>query len=192
MIAWGTILLASIYLFVQGILGQRNEEVREKQGAQIQSLQNSLKELETKLEAARMKAETPDTLPGRPELVDAEIVNFLGLLQRKGRFIDFLMDDITRYDDKQVGAAARIVHQGCSQVIREHFDIAPVRGDAEGTRVTLEKNYNAAQNRLVGRVVGQPPFKGIVLHRGWKTGKVTLPRVSGEGERCANHRAGGD
>ena len=39
---------------------------------------------------------------------------------REGRLIDFLMDDLTAYGDAQVGAAARVVHEGCKAVLQEH------------------------------------------------------------------------
>jgi len=55
---------------------------------------------------------------------DAEVVNFLAILQEKGRLVDFLMDDITAYDDAQVGAAARVIHQGCKAALQEHFKIS--------------------------------------------------------------------
>jgi hypothetical protein len=39
---------------------------------------------------------------------EAEVVSFLATLQEKGRFVDFLMGDITIYSDAQVGEAARV------------------------------------------------------------------------------------
>jgi hypothetical protein len=31
--------------------------------------------------------------------------------------VDFLMEDVTTYDDAQVGAAARVVHEGCQSAL---------------------------------------------------------------------------
>ena len=100
---------------------------------------------------------------------EAEIVAFFALLQEKGRFVDFLMDDVTAYDDAQVGAAARVVHQGCREVLREHFKITPVSGAAEGSRVTVPAGYAAEEYRVVGKIGGGAPFTGTILHRGWRT-----------------------
>ena len=72
------------------------------------------------------------------------------------------------------------MHQGCSQVVREYFDLAPVRRDQEGSSVTLDKGFDPREFRLVGRVAGQPPYRGTVLHRGWMTQKVKLPRLTAE------------
>ena len=63
--------------------------------------------------------------PPAANQAEAEIVAFVGLLQDKGRLVDFLMEDVTSYDDTQVGAAARVVHQGCREVLNEHFKIIP-------------------------------------------------------------------
>jgi hypothetical protein len=108
---------------------------------------------------------------------EAEIVAFLGLLQEKGRLVDFLMDDVTPYEDAEVGAAARVIHQGCRQVLQEYFKISAVSEAQEGVEVTVPAGYSPDQYRLVGKLVGEPPFKGTLLHKGWKTGFVKLPRI---------------
>jgi hypothetical protein len=110
-------------------------------------------------------------------MVDAHLVQFLGLLQEKGRFLDFVMDDIAGYSNDQVGAAARVVHQGCSKVINDHFSVVPVHPGEEGGAVTLESGYNPREFRAVGKLIGSPPFQGTLLHKGWKAEKIDLPRL---------------
>jgi len=108
---------------------------------------------------------------------EAEIVAFFGLLQEKGRLVDFLMEDITPYEDAEVGTAARVIHQGCRQVLKEYFNISPISEAQEGTQVTVEAGYSADQYRLVGKLAGEAPFTGTLLHKGWKTEFVKLPRI---------------
>jgi hypothetical protein len=108
---------------------------------------------------------------------EAEIVTFFGLLQEKGRLVDFLMEDITPYEDSEVGAAARVIHQGCRQVLQEYFNISSISEAAEGAQVTVPAGYSADQFRLVGKLTGEPPFTGTLLHKGWKTEFVKLPRI---------------
>jgi hypothetical protein len=108
---------------------------------------------------------------------EAEIVAFFGLLQEKGRLVDFLMEDITPYEDAEVGAAARVIHQGGRQVLQEYFQITPISEAAEGTQVTVPAGYATDQFRLVGKLTGEPPFTGTLLHKGWKTEFVKLPRI---------------
>ncbi|MBA3494160.1 MAG: DUF2760 domain-containing protein, partial [Gammaproteobacteria bacterium] len=107
-----------------------------------------------------------------------EVLAFLSLLQEKGRFIDFVMEDVTPFNDAQVAAASRVVHQGCAAVIREYFEISPVHGGKEGEKLTIDKGADPDHYRLVGKVTGAPPFHGVVLHRGWKTAKLCLPRYA--------------
>ena len=128
-------------------------------------------------ELQKQLTETVQATPVRSESIDAELINLLSQFQEKGRFVDFLMEDVSRYTDQQVAAAARVVHQGCGAVVREHFSITPAHSSREGEAITVESSDSAGGVRLVGNVGGQPPYKGVVLHRGWKTEKVTLPRV---------------
>ncbi|MFM0325027.1 DUF2760 domain-containing protein [Caballeronia glebae] len=105
-------------------------------------------------------------------------LQLLGLLQREARFIDFVEEDIANYSDADIGAAARLVHDGCRAVLREHFTVKPVRSEAEGTRVTLQEGFDAAAVRLTGNVVGKPPFSGSISHRGWKVEDTRLPKLA--------------
>jgi hypothetical protein len=115
--------------------------------------------------------------PPTAQQAEAEIVTFFGLLQEKGRLVDFLMEDITPYEDSEIGAAARVIHQGCRQVLQEYFNISPISEAAEGAQVTVPAGYSADQFRLVGKLTGEPPFTGTLLHKGWKTEFVKLPRI---------------
>jgi hypothetical protein len=127
-------------------------------------------------------AAVPPPAPAENQ-AEAEVVAFFALLQEKGRFVDFLMDDVTAYDDAQVGAAARVVHQGCREVLREHFKITPVSDAAEGSRVTVPAGYAPDEYRLLGKLSGEPPFSGTLVHKGWKTESVRLPRIIKGGAR---------
>jgi hypothetical protein len=115
--------------------------------------------------------------PSKPISADADVVGFLAVLQEKGRLVDFLQDDIAAYSDAQVGAAARVVHQGCKAVLNDYFRIVPVRSESEGAKVAVPAEYVADEYRLVGKISGQAPFAGTLMHRGWKAESVSLPRV---------------
>lgn len=119
--------------------------------------------------------------PPAPVLEEAKpdaALQLLGLLQRDGRLIDFLQEDVTAYADADIGAAARVVHEGCRKTLREHFSLEPVRGENEGARVTLAKGFDASAVRITGNVVGEPPFTGTLTHRGWRVSEVRLPKVA--------------
>lgn len=105
-------------------------------------------------------------------------LQLLGLLQREARFVDFIQEDVAPYTDAEIGAAARVVHEGCRKVLREHFAIQPVRTEAEGSRITLQAGFDATAVRLTGHVVGQAPFTGTLGHRGWQVTAVKLPQLT--------------
>jgi hypothetical protein len=111
---------------------------------------------------------------------DAPALQLLGMLQREARFVDFVQEDVAGYTDAEIGAAARVVHDGCRKVLREHFTIAPVRSEAEGSRITLAAGFDATEVRLTGNVVGQAPFTGTLGHRGWRVTEARLPQLTDE------------
>ena len=123
-------------------------------------------------------AAAPAPAPALKEASPVAALQLLGLLQRDARFIDFVEEDIAGYTDTEIGGAARLVHDGCRAVLREHFTIRPVRDEAEGSRVTLADGFDATAVRLTGNVVGSAPFHGSLSHRGWKADEVRLPRLA--------------
>jgi Domain of unknown function (DUF2760) len=118
------------------------------------------------------------TVPTIKEASPESALQLLGLLQRGARFVDFVEEDIAGYSDADIGAAARLVHDGCRTTLREHFTIRPVRDEAEGSRVTLAEGFDATAIRLTGNVVGKPPFNGNISHRGWRVEEVRLPMLT--------------
>ncbi|MGF6411240.1 DUF2760 domain-containing protein [Paraburkholderia sp. MM5482-R1] len=120
----------------------------------------------------------PQPAPVLKEAAPDAALQLLGLLQRDARFIDFVEEDIKAYSDADIGAAARLVHEGCRATLREHFTIRPVRDEAEGSRVTLPAGFDASSVRLTGNVVGSAPFNGSISHRGWRVEDVRLPKLA--------------
>lgn len=106
-------------------------------------------------------------------------LQLLSLLQREGRLVDFLEQDIASFPDADVGVAARVVHEGCRKAMRAHAEIEPVRLEAEGASVSLEAGFDADTVKLVGDVKGEPPYAGVLRHRGWRAKKLTLPSLVG-------------
>lgn len=123
-------------------------------------------------------APAPVPMPVLKQTNPDAALQLLALLQREARLIDFVGEDLGTYADAQIGAAARLVHEGCAKVLREHFSIVPVRSEAEGSRVTLLAGFDAAALRLTGNVVGQAPFTGNLSHRGWRVTEVRLPKLT--------------
>ncbi len=115
----------------------------------------------------------PPEVPPKPS--PAAALQLLVLLQREGRLVDFLQEDLDAYSDAQIGAAVRSIHQGCRKALLEHLSLKPVIAEPEGQEVTVPEGFDPAAIRLTGHVVGSPPFKGILRHRGWRASRLELP-----------------
>jgi hypothetical protein len=120
----------------------------------------------------------PAAKPGSDSSTPA--LQLLSLLQREGRLVDFLQQDIAAFPDADVGVAARVVHEGCRRALHEHASIEPVRAEAEGASVKLDAGFDADAVKLVGDVKGEPPWSGTLRHRGWRATRLDLPRLVGE------------
>ena len=105
-------------------------------------------------------------------------LQLLGLLQREGRLIDFLQEDVTSYSDADIGAAARVVHESVKKALLAHVTLTRVRTESEGVRVTVQKGFSPSELRLVGNVMGEPPFSGTLNHAGWRATRIELPKLS--------------
>jgi hypothetical protein len=103
----------------------------------------------------------------------------LCLLQREGRLVDFLEEDLQSYEDAQVGAAVRSIQESCKKSLNEYLALKAVIDQEEGEEVIIQAGFDANEIRLTGKVTGEPPFKGILQHRGWQVTNFDLPALSG-------------
>jgi hypothetical protein len=122
----------------------------------------------------RAAASKPTPAPARTEPDSTAALQLLALLQREGRLVDFLQQEVADFSDADIGAAARVVHEGCRKALREHVTIEPVRDEEEGARLTLEAS--SPDVKLVGNVQGSAPYEGLLRHRGWRAQSIKLPR----------------
>ena len=106
-------------------------------------------------------------------------LHLFSLMQREGRLMDFLDEDLDGYDDAQIGSAVRSIHAGCRQLVQEYLNPEPVMDQHEGAVVEVPVDFDPGVIKLTGNVVGEPPFNGILRHKGWQVGKMNLPTLSG-------------
>jgi hypothetical protein len=116
--------------------------------------------------------------PKLREVPTDSALQLLGLLQREGRLIDFLQEDVSSYSDAEVGAAARVVHGSVNKALQSHVSLERVRGEAEGSRLSVPSGFSAHEIRLTGNVVGEAPFTGTLTHAGWRAVRIELPKLS--------------
>jgi Domain of unknown function (DUF2760) len=106
-------------------------------------------------------------------------LHVLSLFQREGRLVDFLKEDLTAYEDAQIGAAVRSIHEGCRKALDKHFGPQPLLDSDEGDEISIPPGFDPHAIRLTGNVSGEPPFKGVLQHKGWRAARVELPSLSG-------------
>ena len=91
--------------------------------------------------------------------------------------MDFVEQDIAAFSDSEVGAVARVVHDGCRRALRQHVTLAAVRPEAEEARVEIAAGFDPAEIKLTGNVNGAAPYSGVLRHCGWRATTVTLPTL---------------
>ncbi len=102
----------------------------------------------------------------------------LALLQREGRFVDFVEDSVDGASDSDIGAAAREIHRGCRKVIEQYLKLEPVMPGEQDANVAVPKGFDPAEVRLIGEAKGEPPYKGTLRHHGWRVVDAKLPALA--------------
>jgi hypothetical protein len=95
-------------------------------------------------------------------------VFLLSLFQKQGRLVDFLQQDIASFSNAEVGEAARVVHDGCARILGDYFTMEAIRTEEEGALVSVDADYNLSEITLTGNLHGSAPYRGELLHHGWK------------------------
>ena len=124
----------------------------------------------------KIEALSAPPAPVVPPKPSAEPLWLLSLLQREGRLLDFLLEDVAGYTNEQIGAAVRDIHRQCKKAIADHLVLEPVMSGTENSQVTVAAGFDPSAIRLTGNVAGQPPFRGNLLHHGWRVREIKLSR----------------
>ena len=139
--------------------------------------------------AAPVTLSKPKPAP-KPVATRSEALTLLAALQREGRLVDFLREDLGGATDAQIGAVARDLQRDCRAAVERFFALAPLSEQAEGSLIELPAGYDAAQYHILG---GAKPATnceqesdglnaavcGVVLHPGWRAMKCDVPTFTG-------------
>jgi hypothetical protein len=126
----------------------------------------------------RMVAPAKPVAPLPPARTTSDgALQFLGILQRDSRLVDFLMEDIKSYSDDQVGAAVRELHDQCRDAVARYVTLQPVIDGVEGT-FTKAPSSDPNMVKFVGNVPATPPAGGTLRHKGWRAAKIDLPALA--------------
>lgn len=112
-----------------------------------------------------------------PKPTRSDAFTLLEALQREARLVDFLKEDISTYQDAQIGAAVRDVHRDSAKLLERLFALRPILDQPEGSVISID-NAEAGRYRLVGNV-REGATQGSLAHHGWTATKSELPIWSG-------------
>lgn len=138
--------------------------------AQIIELKKQLEEQSEELKAAAANVK------GGKEAVPPAAYQILYLLQKEGRLIDLLNEDVSEVDDESLGGAVRPVLEGCAKLLKDRLIVEPVLNDEEGSEVTVEE-ADPETIKLSGNVPASGPYKGELIHHGWRLKECNLPEL---------------
>jgi hypothetical protein len=123
----------------------------------------------------RLIVEPPPPEPPKPPKLSGEPLRLLNLLQREGRLLDFLLEDISAAPDDLVGAGVRELHKKAQAALKEHLTLEPIVPGQEEDQVEVPAGFDPSAITLTGNVTGSPPFKGVLKHHGWRVKAYKLP-----------------
>jgi hypothetical protein len=141
----------------------------------------------TRPNAATAAPATASAAAPSPPAVRAEdgALLMLSLMQRDSRLIDFLMEDISQYDDDQVGAAVRSMQEQAKDTLNRYVRLTPVIDGVEGSFAKVEPGVGPAGVKLLGNIPASGKVPGGTLrHRGWKAEISGLPALPAAQDRA--------
>ncbi len=131
------------------------------------------KEVETKLQSP-----VEEKVDLQKESYHNGAIHILAEMQKEGRLIDFLKENLDDYNDEEIGGSVRSIHEGCKKAIDSHIQMEKVLDQEEESTCRINKDYDAKSIKLTGRVADNYPMKGSLVHPGWKVKEVKLTQKS--------------
>lgn len=132
--------------------------------------------------AREPEAEAPTEQEQRLHHDKKLFLHLLSVLQTEGRLLDFLNEDLDRYEDGQIGATARGIHERCKRSLAKYVTLQPLSRQEEGDKVTVPPGFDPGAYRLSGNVTGDPPLAGKLVHKGWRAGRLNMPGFAFSGD----------
>ncbi|HNX76695.1 MAG TPA: DUF2760 domain-containing protein [Candidatus Rifleibacterium sp.] len=142
----------------------------EKKIGEISELRQQVESLTGDLKSAQAN------MKGGKAAIPPAAYQILYLFQKEGRLIDLLSEDISELDDETLGGAIRPIHEGCRRLLADRLILERVLNEEEGSIVTLDE-IDPEAIKLSGRVPATGPYKGELIHRGWRLKECNLPEL---------------
>lgn len=112
--------------------------------------------------------------PPSPEIA----LRLLAALQEEARLLDFVQEDLSGASDQEIGGAVRGIHAALRKSLGERIELEPILPGEDGDAVEVPRGFDPARIRITGRPSGDPPFRGVLRHGGWRAKEARLPQPS--------------
>ena len=165
----GLAALSLLFLIIMLFRGSSNNQSQQALDEQIDE--------STEASSMQIKSAAASPVSTLREIDGDGAMQLLALFQSEGRLVDFIREARAQHSDEDIGAAARVVHKGLRQAFDEHFDVAAIVSEEEGDAITVAEGFKPSEIQLLGQVTGQGPFKGTLVHQGWRVSDIRLPKV---------------
>ena len=170
------VMIALFFVLILSATGKKKKKSKQAVDSNvIDKNAMKIKLLEDTIEKITNEA----TLKADEKFKEGALYNLV-LLQREGRFVDFIKENIEPFEDAQIGAAVRQIHSGCKKVLEENFYIKPLFNKTEGEKILLDEEFDPTEIKMSGNVPDKAPYNGELRHKGWKSDKVKLPKRTGK------------
>lgn len=156
--------------------GQTLIEALEKDLAERKASLERMSAQTASYEAALQKEKAQNAAHQDQGAGEQAVIQFVRNMQSRGRILDFLMTDIHKLADGQVGAASRVVHQGLRELMDDYFEVKPIASSEEGRMIPLREEDLGRTVKLLQSRGETLPSEGRLLHKGWQAGRVKLPQ----------------
>lgn len=156
----------------------------DKLNSKLKTCQSEKDDLKTKIidlgkqledQITELKAQAAN-IKGGKEAIPPAAYQILYLLQKEGRLIDLLNEDISSVEDEDLGGAVRPVLEGCAKLLKDRLVVEPVLKEEEGNVVTVDE-ADPETIKLSGNVPEKGPYKGELIHHGWRLKECNLPEL---------------
>ncbi len=122
----------------------------------------------------RKAVPAPPPPPPSPEIA----LRLLAALQEEARLLDFVQEDLSGAGDAEIGAAVRGIQSALRKSIADRIELEPILPGEDGDAVEVPRGFDPARIRVTGRPSGEPPFRGVLRHGGWRAKEARLPQPS--------------
>ena len=92
-------------------------------------------------------------------------VHVLAEMQKEGRLIDFLEEDLSEYEDDEIGSSVRTIHEGCKRALEKICQREKVIDQEEESSVSKSKSQSVSVTEFCSVWLFNPEHRVVLSER---------------------------